>query len=149
MEIRDAQKQETMIVKRTAAVKDLPMVLGEGYGKVMAYLGENNVQPAGVPYVLYLNDNMEALEMEIGFPVSKKMTGNKNVISSSLPEGKQAAALHKGAYNTVEKTYNAIISFIKEQGKEVTGICYEAYLNDPQDTKPEDLLTEIVFPLKG
>jgi effector-binding domain-containing protein len=37
---------------------------------------------------------------------------------------------------------------MKSKGYEVTGVCYEIYLNDPQRTPPESLQTQIVFPIQ-
>jgi effector-binding domain-containing protein len=66
----------------------------------------------------------------------------------SIPGGRTAVAVHKGPYETMEKTYNAINAFIAENKSQPAGLCYEVYLSDPQKTRPEDMLTEVNFPLR-
>lgn len=56
--------------------------------------------------------------------------------------------MHKGPYDTIEKTYNDLTAFLKDKGRTPKGLCYEVYLNDPGKTKPEKLKTDVVFPLK-
>jgi effector-binding domain-containing protein len=37
---------------------------------------------------------------------------------------------------------------MEENGYQPTGVAYEVYLNDPDETPPEELQTQIAFPLK-
>ena len=46
-------------------------------------------------------------------------------------------------------TYDAINASIAEQGCEPTGVVYEFYLNGPMEVSPQELQTQIVFPLKA
>jgi effector-binding domain-containing protein len=45
--------------------------------------------------------------------------------------------------------YEALNRLIQESGCEPTGVAYELYLNSPQDTDPQALQTQILFPLKS
>ena len=74
---------------------------------------------------------MQALDLEIGFPVMKRVDGNGEVKAGLFPGGVCAVARHRGPYSTIEKTYKNLTAFIKEKGKNPSGICYEVYLNDP------------------
>jgi effector-binding domain-containing protein len=65
-----------------------------------------------------------------------------------IPGGKLAQCLYIGPYNKIEPAYNALTEWVKENGYEATGVAYEFYLNDPGEVAPEELLTQIVFPLK-
>ena len=68
----------------------------------------------------------------------------------AIPGGKTAVLTHKGPYSGLEAAYHSLFgNWLPESGEEpVDQPCYEIYLNDPRETAPEELLTEICLPLK-
>ncbi len=63
--------------------------------------------------------------------------------------GEYAVATHEGPHENIGTTYGALLgqwlpTHNREPGKSP---CFEIYLNNPQDTKPEDLLTDVYVPL--
>ena len=68
----------------------------------------------------------------------------------TIPGGKTAVLIYKGPYSGLESAYHSLFgNWLPESGEEpVDQPCYEIYLNDPRETAPEDLLTEICLPLK-
>jgi AraC family transcriptional regulator len=67
----------------------------------------------------------------------------------ALPGGKTAVLTYKGPYSGITAAYHSLYgNWLPASGKEPADQpCYEIYLNDPRDTAPEDLLTEICMPL--
>ncbi|MCG8572037.1 MAG: GyrI-like domain-containing protein [Spirochaetes bacterium] len=148
MEIQTRDEQRTIAIKATTDVKELPNVLGQGYGEIMQYLEQKGLEPTGAPFVLYFNEDMENLQLEMGFPISTKIESQGRIIPSTLPGGPCVVAMHIGPYTDLERTYTELMDYAKQQNRTPSGIGYEVYLNDPQTTKPEELQTEIVFYLK-
>jgi len=91
--------------------------------------------------------DMQNLDVEVGFHVSKNLPSENDINASTIPAGKYACCIHTGSYSDIGPAYNALLQWIKEKGYEVTGIAYEFYLNDPDVTPPNELKTEILFPL--
>jgi len=140
--------QPALSIRMRAAAQDLPQIFGKGYGEIAQYLGELQAQPAGPPFAIYYNMDMQDFDVEFGFPVSTNLTGRDNIHSNETPSGKSASGLHIGPYSDVESTYNALFQWIKDSGYEATGVAYEMYLNDPDQTLPEKLETKIFLPVK-
>ncbi len=67
-----------------------------------------------------------------------------------IPGGKTAVLTYKGPYSGIEAAYHSLFgNWLPESGEEPADQpCYEIYLNDPRETPPEELLTEICLPLK-
>jgi effector-binding domain-containing protein len=130
------------------AIGDLPVVLGEAFGSIAQYLGEIGEQPAGPPFAAYYNMDMQNLDVEIGFPVSKVLIGKDDIQAGEIPEGKYAACIYTGPYNKIEPAYDALAKWMEERGHVAKGVAYEFYLNDPAETPAEALLTQILFPLE-
>mgnify|MGYP006289495119 CR=1 FL=1 len=147
MEVRETKKQDTACIKTTTPVEKLPEVFGKGYMEIMEVIGKQGIQPTGAPYALYLNDDMSNLQIEFGFPVAGTVEKEGRVEPGELPGGQALVDIHEGPYDTIGDAYNRLMGFIKEKDLEPTGVSYEIYLNDPGETPPEKLKTEIYFPL--
>lgn len=148
-EVIDRPAQPVLSIRTTTSVGELPRVLGGIYGKVALRLGVLGECPAGPPFAAYYNMNMEALDVEGGFPVTRMLPGEGDVEAREIPAGMAATCVHVGPYATMPETYEELSAWMASEGHEPTGTVYEFYLNDPGKTPPEELKTEIVFPLKA
>lgn len=147
-EVKEQPAQPTISIRRRTAVQALPQVFGEVYGAIGQYLAELGEQPAGAPFAAYYNMDMQDLDIEIGFPVSKKLPDRGEIKAGEIPQGEVATCLHIGPYSDIAQAYTALSSWVAENGYEATGVAYEMYLNDPLQTPPQELRTLILYPLK-
>jgi len=147
-ELKEQNIQIILTIRTNSPVQELPQVFGTSYGAIMHYLEELGESPIGAPFAAYYNMDMQNLDIEIGFPVSRKLPDKGEIKSSEIPAGKFASCLFTGPYSDIEPAYNELTQWTKEKGYEPTGIAYEIYLNDPQITPPQELRTEIRFLLK-
>ncbi len=146
--IKDFQTRLTLAIRTRSPVQNLPKVLGQSYGAIMKYLGQLGESPTGHPFVIYYNLDMQDLDIEIGFPVSKKFPDKESVKSSEIPSGKYASTVHIGPYSEMEATYNALNQWLQEKGHEIKDFAIELYYNDPNEVGWENTQTEIQIPLK-
>jgi effector-binding domain-containing protein len=147
-ELKEQAAQPTLTVRATTPVQGLPQVLGQAYGAIAQCLGQMGEQPAGPPFVLYHNMDMQALDIEAGFVVTRKLSNQGQVQAGEIPAGQFASVLYTGPYDQCGSAYEALTQFIQASGREATGVSYEFYLNDPQQTPPHELQTLIMFPIK-
>lgn len=142
-------EQPVLSMRRRISVQELPAVLGQVYGAIVQYLGELGENPAGAPFAGYFNMDMEDLDVEIGFPVHHPLPAKGEIQPSSIPGGLLATCTHTGPYQEIEPAYDELQLFIEGSGRRPTGVAYEFYLNDPDETPEKELLTKIVFPLES
>ena len=148
-ELFDQSAQPTLSIRTRTSVEKLPQVMGDAYGAIARHLASQGEEPGGAPFALYYNMDMQDLDIEIGFPVEKVIAGKGTIQPSQIPAGKYAAVLHKGPYTDLRLAYGALTQFITDQGLKPSGLAYEFYLNDPTETTPEELKTQIIFQLKS
>jgi effector-binding domain-containing protein len=129
-------------------MSNLTAEIGKAYAALFPYLGELGESPVGAPFAAYYNMDMQDLDVEIGIPVSKPIAGRGEVKQSSIPAGKQASCVYKGAYDQIGPAYESLTKWITEKKEVPTGVCYEYYLNSPGEVPDSELLTKIVFLLK-
>ena len=140
-EVKEQPTQPTLSIRTRTSVQDLAQVLGKAYDAIAQYLAELGEQPVGPPFAAYYNMDMQNLDVEIGFPASKRLPGKGEIKASEIPAGKVATCLYTGPYSEIEPAYNALSQWIKDNGYEATGVAYEMYLNDPTQTLPRELKT--------
>lgn len=157
MEIKMVDTTDTMVVRLTTPVSELSTIMGRVYGAIWGRLQSQGLVSSGPPFALYHNMDMEALDVEIGFPIApgdvekaRAATGQVGpdaVTLGTIPGGRVVTDIHTGSYETIGATYEAMSAYVGEQGLQPADWVYEFYLNSPQDTAPEDLKTEIRFPV--
>ncbi len=147
-EVREQPIQPALSIRSRISVQDLPREIGRALKAITTHLTNLGEKPAGASFVAYYNMDMQDLDVEIGFPISKQLMGKGEIQSSELP-GKVATCLFVGPYNEIRPAYDALTEWTEQQGYEPTGIAYEIYFDDPSQTPPEELKTQIMFPLKS
>jgi len=144
----DRPAQATLSIRSRANVAELPELMGQVFGAIKQYLREAGQFPIGAPYAAYFNMDMQDLDVESGFPVAAALPGKGDVQPGEIPAGRAASCVHVGPYDQFEQTYAALTAFVAGQGLEATGASYEFYTNNPTEVPPEELRTQILFPLK-
>lgn len=65
----------------------------------------------------------------------------------SWPGGVCATTRHRGPYSQLGLAHHALYAWIHQRGHRERGPVREHYLNDPKDTPPGELLTELFVPI--
>lgn len=139
--------QPVFCIRTTCRVDELPQIIGKSYGQIMQVLAKYGEQASGAPYVAYFNMDMQALQVELGFPVSKPLAAQGEVVPGSIPGGTKLTTLYTGPYDKMVPAYEQLGQYAKDNGFEPNGVAYEYYLTGPE-TPIDQHQTRIVFPLK-
>lgn len=147
MEIKTIEPTKSLAISVTIPAENLSQTIGALYGEIGAYMQRKGITMSGAPYVLYHNMDMQALQIEAGFPVAEEAEEEGRIRMSGIPGGKFVHCIHTGPYAELEKTYEKVMAFIKEKKLETKEWMFESYINSPENTPPEELKTELWFPL--
>ncbi|HNZ82749.1 MAG TPA: GyrI-like domain-containing protein [Sedimentibacter sp.] len=148
LQIVETEKQPVLSVKTTTSVSNMPNVVGRAYSSIVNYIMEKGEEPVGPAFIAYYNMDMENLNVEIGFPVTKEIEGKDDIVLRYIPAGKKATGFHKGSYGEIGPVYEQLTKFISEKGYKPTGVTYEYYYNAPDEIPESELLTKIEFLLE-
>jgi len=118
-------------------------------GKLVA---DDGLEMTGMVYGSYFNSPEEVpedeLEYEIGFSFEGDLKLQEGKLGfKEIPEHSVLSAIHKGPYTNVGPVIHAIAEYASKNGYDIVGPVTEVYLNNPNDVKQEDLLTEVRFPV--
>jgi effector-binding domain-containing protein len=107
-------------------------------------------QPNGAPFLIYHDviDEQTDGSIEICVPVSAGERAPRDGVDwKEIPGGTVATTTHRGPYAEITPAYHTVTGWIHDHGHQMTAPPREIYLNDPQTVTPEDLLTEVQFPI--
>ncbi|MFI9538353.1 GyrI-like domain-containing protein [Nocardia fusca] len=86
----------------------------------------------------------EATELEVGFPVDRRISPDGDVVPGALPAGRVARVVHYGAFDALGVTWERLHGWITEQGLVPGTDRWEVYLTEPNPhMDPADLRTEL------
>ena len=130
--------------------------ISEAFGKLYGWIGEKGYVPAGPPLGVYFNAPGQVPDDQLAWELRSPIAGDVAPIGpveqglgiKRLEAVQVAATMHKGPFDQVGKIYEALSAWIMENGYEIVGLPEELYLSDPASTPPDELLTEVRFPVR-
>lgn len=140
-------EQHVLSIRTTINFNDYPDTAEQAYQKIMEYAAQNGLLLSSGPFVCYHNDNLENLDVEMGFPVARPVSGNDDIAGYTIPVQKSVSGIFLGAYEDTDPLMFEIMQWIIAHGYEPQGKIYNYYLND-DDRNASELLTQIVVPIK-
>lgn len=149
IELTERSSERALAVKKRTDMEGLKDVINEGYALILNHLAELGVQASGQPFVAYTGQgSWEKFDTEMGFTVDRDVPCKGDLYMTKTHGGRAVTGTYKGSYEGLEKPYDEIYGYIKENGLEQVGAHYDYYLNDPSVTPENELLTKIVIPVK-
>jgi effector-binding domain-containing protein len=64
------------------------------------------------------------------------------------PSGKALKFVHRGAYDAMDSTYEAITNYLDEKNLEAKDLFIEEYASDPATTPQDKLVVNVFVPVK-
>ena len=73
---------------------------------------------------------------------------DKNMSIGKSPEGKALKFVHRGSYDNMDNTYEAITNHLDDKKLEAKDTFIEEYITDPLKTAEDKLVINVYVPLK-
>ena len=146
IQIADLQEQHVALVRGHISVEQIPEFLGGAYSEVPGVAAQQGLRLTGAPFGRYRFSPDGTLNVEAGFPVSGVVSADGRVEPGVLPGGTVARTLHVGGYDTVADAYEAVESYLTDNGYAPVSPAWECYLDDPDVPQPR---TEVFLPCRA
>lgn len=153
VQIVDVKPQTVLGIRKRGKYDMIPQMLGE----IVQFAMARGVPLSGMPTFVCHENGPEEVEranaagnadVEVAFPVAHRVEGSGDIKCYTLPGGKMARIVHKGAYKDCGPTYERLFAWMVQNGKMMNGPVRELYLNDPRVVPESELLTEIYAPIE-
>lgn len=144
VQIRETTPQPYLGKRVRAELGHVGPEVQAGFAALYARLTQVAMRPAGPPFLIAQAPAGGYLEMELGAPCVRPVESGEGFEAGTLPGGKVAVTVHRGAYDTIGKVYSALADWIASQGLTPVGAPREVYLSGPG----EEPVTELVWPVR-
>ncbi|MBV9563061.1 MAG: GyrI-like domain-containing protein [Bradyrhizobium sp.] len=114
-----------------------------------AALDKQGVKPAGNPMIVYTSTDDTGFTFLAEIPVEQEpKTLAKDMSLGKSPDGKALKFVHRGSYDNMDNTYEAITNHLDDKKLEAKDMFIEEYLTDPLKTAEDKLVINVYVPLK-
>lgn len=142
------EPQDAIVVRGDVTIADLPGFFERAFHEAAEAAGARGVEIVGPPFGFYPEMPTETVAVEAGFPVSAPVEAYGHAHHIVLPGGRALQAMHVGPFDTMEKSYDQLQSWMAEHDLQPAAAMWECYLSDPQvERNPANWQTRIVWPI--
>jgi len=122
----------------------------DGFKTVNAFLAKQNIKPAGAPLTIYTATDDTGFSFQAAVPVNEvpKDPPKGDIAVGKSPGGKALKFTHRGSYDSMDTTYEAITNFLDEKQLDAKDLFIEEYRTDPVTTPEDKLVIDVYVPIR-
>jgi effector-binding domain-containing protein len=145
-----ALEPKTVVVLKGSANWDSAFeTLTDSLKTLSALLDKQGVKHAGNSMIVYTSTDDTGFTYLAEIPVDQDLKGlAKDMSMSKSPDGKALKFVHRGSYDNMDNTYEAITNHLDDKKLEAKDTFIEEYITDPLKTAEDKLVINVYVPLK-
>ena len=121
----------------------------DSFKALTTLLDKQGVKASGNALIVYTSTDDTGFTFIAEVPVSQDVKNlGKNMSMGQSPEGKSLKFVHRGSYDNMDNTYEAITNHLDDKRLEAKDTFIEEYLTDPLKTAEDKLVINVFVPLK-
>jgi len=124
--------------------------LQDAFKSLYALLDKQGIQRAGDPMTLYTQADDTGFQFQAAVPIAEapKDPPKGDIQVGQSPGGKALKFIHRGSYDAMDNTYEAITNYLDEKRLEAADVFIEEYQTDPVTTPDDKFVVTVYVPLK-
>lgn len=139
--------QIVFINDSTSDMTRVPELLGKAYVELKSAIIKSGAVINGAPMAITNRFDSAFWNFDAAFQIEKQINPKGRVRFGVIDGGLFVKARHIGPYSSSIEVYNEVFKFIKTHKLIINGRSWESYINSPNEVKPDELITEIYFPV--
>ncbi|QPF85093.1 GyrI-like domain-containing protein [Bradyrhizobium genosp. L] len=121
----------------------------DAFKALSAQLDKEGVKASGNPMIVYTSTDDTGFTFIAEYPVDQDVKNlGKNMSMGNSPDGKALKFVHRGSYDNMDNTYEAITNHLDDKKLEAKDTFIEEYITDPLKTAEDKLVINVYVPLK-
>ncbi len=143
------ETKKVLIAKGTANWDSAFETLIESFKALNSLLDKQGIKATGNPLIVYTSTDDTGFTYMAEIPVEEEPKNlAKNMSIGKSPEGKALKFVHRGSYDNMDNTYEAITNHLDDKKLEAKDTFIEEYITDPLKTAEDKLVINVYVPLK-
>ena len=141
--------KKVVVLRGTANWDNAFDTLIESFKTLTALLDKQGIKAAGNSMIVYTATDDTGFTFLTQIPVEQDVKNlGKDMSMGQSPEGKALKFVHRGSYDNMDNTYEAITNHLDEKRLEAKDTFIEEYITDPLKTAEDKLVINVYVPLK-
>ena len=122
----------------------------DGFKTVYGFLDKQGIKPAGAAMTIYTATDDSGFQFQAAVPIEAAPANppQGDIAVGKSPTGKAYKFIHRGSYDAMDTTYEAITNFLDEKSIDAKELFIEEYVTDPLKTAEDKLVIEVYVPVK-
>ncbi len=121
----------------------------DSFKSLSTLLDKQGIKPSGNPMIVYTSTDDTGFTFMAEIPVDQEPKNLTKAMSmGKSPDGKALKFVHRGSYDNMDNTYEAITNHLDDKKLEAKDTFIEEYITDPLTTAEDKLVINVYVPLK-
>jgi effector-binding domain-containing protein len=124
--------------------------LVDAFKSLNEYLDKQGIKPAGPAMTIYTETDDAGFSFEAAYVIAAAPAEppKGDIAVGPAPTGNALKFVHRGSYDAMDSTYEAITNYLDDKHLESQGLFIEEYVTDPVKTNAENLMVNVFVPVK-
>jgi len=122
----------------------------DAFKSLNEYLAKQGIKPNGPAMTIYTQTSDTGFSFRAALPIAEppKDPPKGDIAVGQAPSGKALKFVHRGSYDAMDSTYEAITNYLDDKQLEAKDLFIEEYVSDPAVTDPDKLVINVLVPIK-
>ncbi len=124
--------------------------LVDAFKSLGEYLDKQGIKPAGAAMTIYTETDDAGFAFKAAVPIAAAPENppKGDIAIGQTPSGKAFKFVHRGSYDAMDSTYEAITNYLDDKHLEAKDLFIEEYVTDPVKTDADHLVVNVFVPVK-
>jgi effector-binding domain-containing protein len=124
--------------------------LVDSFKSLDQYLAKQGIKPDGPPMTIYTETDDSGFKFHAALPVAEAPPDppKGDIAVGQAPSGKALKFVHRGSYDAMDATYEAITNYLDDKGLDAKDMFVEEYVTDILKGSPDNLVVDVFVPVK-
>ncbi len=143
------ESKKVLVMKGTANWDAAFDTLVDSFKVLNALLDKQGIKASGNAMIVYTSTDDTGFTFLAEIPVDQEPKNlTKDMSIGKSPEGQALKFVHRGSYDNMDNTYEAITNHLDDKKLEAKDTFIEEYITDPLKTAEDKLVINVYVPLK-
>lgn len=122
----------------------------DAFASLKDYMQSKNIAASGNPMTIYMQTSDAGFDFLAALPIASEPGDppKGDIGVSKIPSGRALKFTHRGSYEALDTTYEAITNYLDEKQIDAKETFIETYVSGPLKAGDKDMVVEIYVPVK-
>ena len=143
-------RKPIVYVKGTGTWDSAFETITKAFKKLKGFAEKENLKIDGMPITVFTSTDDTGFQYEAALPLAEapKNPPRGEIVAGTSPQGHALKFVHRGSYDGLDNTYEAITNFLDDKRLEAKDMFIEEYVTDPATADAKKLVVNVYVLIK-